>query len=147
MFSKKKFYFVLTLILILAMIVISDISIAEANTSFSTGFCHLLEITIDKTKKFDSDKIEKIIAFVNSKDFQTTPEFSGGLKNAASAYYGYNINCTMKQMLRICQNPKIPAYAVLPEAIRLAEWNKVENIKSLLNNKNHKNGLKISSTN
>lgn len=122
----KKYDVVAGLTLFLSVIFILTLPTAEASESFSSGFNHLLEITTDKTKSFDVTKIETIIEYVDSDAYRTTPDYSGGIQDSQSAYYGYSLNCSMKQILRICYNPKIPACAILPENIRLSTWEEEE---------------------
>lgn len=121
MFTGRHFL-ILIFVLFLTIIIIPDISTAKADNSFSSGLTHLLELTTDKSKKFDLNKIEQILSYIDSAEYQTTPEYSGGLKNSPSAYYAYELKSTMGRMLRYCYDSNIPACAVLPEYIRLSSW-------------------------
>ena len=90
--------------------------------NLSSDFDHLLEVTTNPDKPFDTSKIETLIKSVESEDFLKSPEFTGGLKDIPSAYYGFNVNSSLKRLLKFCYNTKIPGSAVLPGYVRLAKW-------------------------
>lgn len=120
MILNKFFSFTLFLAVIFCLTV--HTSFAESEPSFSEGLEHLLQVTTDKSKVFDSNRIKKLLEYILSDSYSKSPDYSGGIKNTSSAYYGYSIHTTMKEILQICYNPKIPACAILPESIRLSKW-------------------------
>ncbi len=94
---------------------------------------HILSITTaDSSQIPNSDQIGQIIDFVNSaKNLKTTISM-GDRKGAASNYYEFSINRSLKEVLDLVYNPDIPSHAVTPASVRWSEWIQVNGEKQRL---------------
>lgn len=131
----------LSLFLFLAVSVQADESVGVDHASnnvqvppeLAPAFEYLLSYTdASGPEKHDADQIDRVIEFVNSaKDLQKT--FSmGKRKGAASNYYEFSLNRSLKNVLDLIYNPDIPSHITTPASIRRSEWINVDGKKQKL---------------
>jgi hypothetical protein len=87
---------------------------------------HLLTtINNDGSQIPGSDQIGCIIDFVNSSKDPETIYNMGERKGAASSYFEFSINRSLKEVLDRVYNPDIPSHIFTPSSIRWSEWIRV----------------------
>ena len=92
---------------------------------FAKEFQHLKEVATSDSDHLDTTLIDPLISYVASDAFRSSPAYHDVIKKAPSAYHGFTLKASMKELLKFCYNSKIPGTAVAPEHIRLTSWKNI----------------------
>ena len=81
----------------------------------------------DSYEKIIMDELVPVIDFVSSQD-KTWPAlyYSEDNFNAQSAYYEFEINQGLEEILKYAYTRLIPAHAIIPSSVRLSYWKNVD---------------------
>ena len=69
--------------------------------------------------------IEKVLDFVVSPKSRSSLYYTDKLFSSPSAYYEFDINTDLKNILQYTYNPDIPSFAFMPSSVRLSYWTQV----------------------
>ena len=87
---------------------------------------HLLTLASPESKNtFDLRRIEKVLDFVASPKSSPSLYYADKKFGANSAYYEFDIRSDLNHILRYAFNPEIPAFAFMPNSVRLSYWSEV----------------------
>lgn len=90
-------------------------------------FEYLLTLTDNTNQQpFEPDQILPILDFVASTKSPTKKYSMGSRKGGSSAYYQFDLNVSLKDMLALAYSHKVPSYITAPASIRRAHWIKVD---------------------
>ncbi len=91
------------------------------------AFDHLLALTdASNQTPLDVNKITDLIDFVISAKPEDQNYTLGSRNGGTSAYYEFSVNRTLKQVLDLVYNPKIPSHVVTPSSVRRADWVEID---------------------
>lgn len=99
---------------------LKEISLPESLTS---GLNYLMELVEPgRRDSFDSSRIAEILGFVQKPKEKAELYFTEDLFDSASAYYEFDINKSLAQILKLTQHPDIPSFLLMPSSVRLSYW-------------------------
>lgn len=100
-------------------------------THLIPAFDHLLALTdASNPTPFDASQITDLIDFVISAKPQDQHYTLGSRNGGTSAYYEFSVNRTLKQVLELVYNPRIPSHVVTPSSVRLSNWIEINGKKN-----------------
>ena len=70
--------------------------------------------------------IAPVLAFVRAPKPEDTLYFADSPAELTSAFYEFDIACSLAQMLRYAFNPEVPGYLLMPSSIRYSSWSEIE---------------------
>lgn len=103
-----------------------DLPETKLPDSLSPGLTYLLDLVGPGSRdSFDPNQIAEILAFVQKPKNRSDVYSTNTLFGADSAYYEFDINADLGQVLKLSHNPDIPSFLLMPSSVRLSYWTKV----------------------
>lgn len=95
--------------------------------ALSPGLNHLLSLVeTPQTAVFQPALIDPLLAFVLDSKPEATLYYAENRTGLTSAFYEFEIACSLAHMLRYAFNPEVPGYLLMPSSIRLSYWSEVD---------------------
>jgi len=103
-----------------------DLQETKLPDSLSPGLTYLLDLVGPGSRdSFDPNQIAEILAFVQKPKNRSGLYHTDALFEADSAYYEFDINADLGQVLKLSHNPDIPSFLLMPSSVRLSYWTTV----------------------
>lgn len=103
-----------------------DLQETKLPDSLSPGLNYLLDLVGPGSRdSFDPDRIAEILAFVQKPKNRSGLYYTDTLFGADSAYYEFDINADLSQVLKLSHNPDIPSFLLMPSSVRLSYWTEI----------------------
>ncbi|MFC1516636.1 hypothetical protein ACFL7E_07760 [Thermodesulfobacteriota bacterium] len=110
-----------------------DLKETKIPDDLTPGLDYLLAlVSSDNRDDFDLKRIEKVLDFVLSPKDSNALYHADKKNGAHSAYYEFDIQKDLKNILQYAYNSDIPSFAVMPSAIRISYWSEVNGTKKPL---------------
>ena len=91
--------------------------------SLSAGLNHFLDLADPaKNTAFDLEKVGGILDFINEPKSRDAIYFTDGVSRGSSAYYEFDLQKSLKEIVGYSYNPEIPLIATVPSSARLLHW-------------------------
>jgi hypothetical protein len=95
--------------------------------TLAPGLDHLLSLVGSGSgAAIDTRLAGQVIDYVRSRKAPDALYNMGKRDGATSAYYEFEIEKSLEQVIRLTYSPNLPSYITYPSSIRLSYWNKVE---------------------
>lgn len=94
--------------------------------ALAPGLHHLLSLVeAPQTAVFQPAEIAPVLAFVRATKPGATLYYSDNRTGLTSAFYQFEIACTLTHMLRYAYNSEVPGYLLMPSSIHYSAWSEV----------------------
>ena len=91
--------------------------------TLAPAFKHLFDLAEDSRSGIpDPDKIAPILDFINSPKTSAALYHADGIRDAASAYYEFDIHNSLQNLLAYAYSPRIPWTVTVPSSARMIHW-------------------------
>jgi hypothetical protein len=102
---------------------LTEVRLPEA---LAPGIHHLLSLVEPpQTAVFQPAEIAPVLAFVRAPKPGATLYYSDHRAEMTSAFYEFEIACSLAHVLRYAYNPDVPGYLLMPSSIRYSSWSEV----------------------
>ena len=109
---------------------LKDLKETKVPGALNPGLDYLLTLASpDNEDTFDLRCIEKVLDFVSSPKNNHALHYADKKFGANSAYYEFDIRSDLNHILRYIFNLEIPAFAFMPNSVRLSYWSEVHGQK------------------
>jgi len=110
-----------------------DLQETKLPDSLSPGLTYLMGLVGPGSRNsFDPAQIAEILAFVQKPKNSTGLYSTDALFEADSAYYEFDIQADLRQVLKLSHNPDIPSFLLMPSSVRLSYWTEINGRKEPL---------------
>ena len=96
--------------------------------SLLPGLQHLLSLANpQQQQQFDSARITEVLKFIEAAKHPDALYYADKQSGSPSAYYEFDVNRSLADILKYAFNPDIPRLVTSPSSTRLSHWQQVEN--------------------
>jgi hypothetical protein len=75
---------------------------------------------------FDPQRVGAVLDFVAQPQKAAAIYHAGSLNGAPSAYYEFDIQKGLREVLAVAYHPDLPGYVTSPSSVRLTRWNRID---------------------